>query len=152
MYIASVCSDDEDIEAKGWSLWNSAPLTAHEADMIRSYIEFVCTGFYGRDSFDDFVDRWTPEEAKPYPVIAGHNTVTFLKRADDDWAYRRNTFTRGPRFFPQPSSGNGRKVDLLTLLDVVICGYSSLDKPQPNSEWEVWKAAHPEVFAAQVSS
>lgn len=136
-YIASMCDGD---------LWPSAQLSASEADMIRSYIEFICTDFYGRASFEDFVQRWSGKH-KPYALIAGHNTVTFLKRAGDDWAYRRCSWRTGPQFFPQPRTGSGRTVDLPTLLDVVLCGYGSLDEPRPNPKWEAWKAANPEVFA-----
>jgi len=148
MYIASVCSDEEDIEEKHpWSLWDSVPLTAHDADMIRSYIEYVCTGFYGRDSFEDFVDRWTPDKAKPYAVIGGHNTIVFLKRGDNDWAYRQSTWNRGPTFMPQPATGDGEPLDLPALLDRIVTHNGLLDK----KDWTAWKAARPEAFAPEVA-
>lgn len=141
-YVAAVCDE------RDFPQWSSAPLTALDVEMIRSYIEYTIGRMYNHgETFDGFVKRWSGPAA-PCAAISGHNTITFLKRADDDWGYSRYTWTSGPPFFPQPTSGHGPKLGLPALLDHV-CGYGSLDKPEPDKKWEAWKAAHPEVFGAK---
>jgi hypothetical protein len=109
----------------------SAAITDVEATMLRSYLDYMCEDFYG-SPFAELLARWN--RAAPYLAIPGHNTVTFRKREDGDWGYRRMTWDRGPLFYPQPSSGHGERMDLAELLDHLNCHYS---------KWEAWKTAHP---------
>lgn len=133
-YIAAVCDEPD------FPQWSSAPLTARDVEMIRSYVEYTIGRMYRfGETFDGFVARWSGPAA-PYAAISGHNTVTFLKRTDDDWAYNRYTWTGGVPFYPQPASGDGRPVRLPELLDH-ITGSGTLDEPDPSLGWTAWKAA-----------
>lgn len=122
---------------------SSVEVTPKEADMLRSYIEYKCETFYGL-SFDRFVARWSMS-GKPFAAIAGHNTVTFLKRSATDWAYRRVSWRNGPWFFPQPATGDGKPLTLSALLDRI-----ETFAGEPTEKWTRWKAEHPRVFGVTV--
>jgi hypothetical protein len=130
LYIAEICDSET---------WGATEPDRDEVEMLRSYIDFMCgPGFYGL-SFDAFVERWTPEGAKPYALVGGHNTVSFLRRSRDDWAYRRYTWTQGHYWVPgwdQP------RIALPALLDRVNTLYGDT----PMEKWQAWKAEHSELF------
>lgn len=126
----------------------SAEIAPAEAAMIRSYIEYTIGWMYRYgETFEGFVAHWSGGAA-PFAAIGGHNTVTFLKRSDADWAYRRLTWEVGPYYVPQPATGHGEPLTLPQLLD----GMNSYDNRwagpgRINERWAAWKARYPDIFA-----
>ncbi len=119
----------------------SEVITAAEAQIIRSYIEYICgPKFYGAASLEQFIARHSGP-AQPYAAIGGHNTVTLLKRSDYDWRHNCHTWRVGPRYMPHPETGYGEALSLLRLLDHIetTCG-------EVSSKWIEWKRDNPEIF------
>jgi hypothetical protein len=104
-----------------------------ELELIRAWCEFGL-----RRSFKPFYADQVL--AAPLPLVTGINSVILLKRSDDDWGYRRTSFTVGPQFFPAPP-GYGEAVDLCGLFDVIE---NRMAEPDP--EWEAFKAERPQLF------
>lgn len=132
------------VVASAWPQWNyitafdgSSPArpTDPEAAMIAS---FTCA----------YIDYWYNETWKrrlaerPFDIDGGANGVVFYKWAEDDWGYRRSSWTVGPLYWPGLPSRDGRKAhSLAELMDHV---HTSVERVTPR--WLEWKAAHPEVF------
>jgi hypothetical protein len=73
---------------------------------------------------------------RPLDIDSGTNTVIFQKRGENDWCFRRASFTMvPPRTMPAET--------LEQVLDRVN-DYGG----GPNPKWRAWKAAHPEAFSA----
>lgn len=70
-----------------------------------------------------------------YPGDLCHNTLTFKKREDGTWCYRRSTWCQGPWFVPQYDQPT------LTLRQCFGCiaSYGG----QANPDWEKWKVERP---------
>jgi hypothetical protein len=115
--------------------------TDREAAMLASYLESYKDHWYNA--------RYRAEmEARPLDIDGGANGVIFHKWAEDDWGYRRRTFTMGWLFSVVPpwmredySDGIPGPISLGALLDRI---HTFGDKP--SDRWLQWKADHPNVF------
>lgn len=97
----------------------------------------------------EYIDHWYTAHWKrrlaerPYDIDGGANGVVFHKWAENDWGFRRRTWTRGPEFWPGWSPREDRvSYSLAEILDRTHSNGSE-DVPK---RWLDWKAAHPEVF------
>lgn len=108
--------------------------TDGEANMIASYIEFYRTWWYTPHWQAKLLER-------PFDIDGSVNTLILHKYGTDDWAYRRATWRDGPRFVPDYD--RDEKLPLVRVLDRAM---GSGAGRHPHTEWEAWKAAHPEVF------
>lgn len=127
--------------------FSQAEPTPREWAMMRSYIEYVClSGTW----FKLFYGKRVLEEKNC--VDPGYNTVVFHKRDEDDWGYRRITFTLGPDFQPNHRCDYGPKLNLEELLDFIAGKYGAVGEGwtgfELRPEWAKWKADHPEAFGA----
>lgn len=121
----------------------SANVTPEEARMLRSYLEYMCgPGYYGTPSLAAFIERHSGG-GKPFACVGWHNTVTFLKRDELDWAYRRYSWDRGPYFMPVTRALGGEPMPLLPLLDRIDAGGP---ESKPSRKWEEWKGRHAKIF------
>lgn len=106
--------------------------TDAEAAMLVSFLEH-------------YIDYWYNEsfkaklKARPFDIDGGANGVTFHKYGDNDWAYRRRSWSMGPTFVP-----SWDRKEPLTLEQVMDRAHTFVDEVSPR--WLEWKAAHPEVF------
>ncbi|MGW0578326.1 hypothetical protein ACWD25_20675 [Streptomyces sp. NPDC002920] len=117
--------------------------TDAEATMLASYLEEYKAYWYGNGSYA----RRLAE--RPLDVDGGANGVIFRKYAEDDWGYRRQSWTQGPTFVPQsprlrelyPGEAPLGPMTLAAVMDRAhtICG-------EVFSRWTEWKAAHADVF------
>lgn len=109
--------------------WEGIEPTEDEARILGSFLEYTIDRWYNR--------QWIAKMREaPFDLDGGTNTMTFLKKPDGNWTYRRMTWTHGP----WPFRGNPRQFPrLVDLLD-------HIEDPIPE-RWETWKAAHPEVFS-----
>jgi hypothetical protein len=120
--------------------------TDAEAAMIESFLEEYKAYWYGTEG-----GYRVKLAERDLDVDGGANGVLFHKYADGDWAYRRRTWTMGPWFVPPspmfrssyPNETHGGPLTLDQLLDRV-----SGSGDAPSQRWIDWKAAHPDVFAA----
>lgn len=117
--------------------------TDTEAAMLASYLDEYKAYWYSGSYLHELAQR-------PLDVDGGANGVIFHKYADNDWGYRRQSWTRGPMFVPQ--SPRLREMYLheaplgpLTLEQVMDHAHTIADD-KPMKRWLDWKAAHPEVF------
>jgi hypothetical protein len=69
---------------------------------------------------------------RPFDIDSGFNSLTFLKRGEGDWAYRRRTWEYGPAMRPSTFDGE-QSVDLASLLDRIHEG---------SSRWTRWKSGN----------
>lgn len=119
--------------------------TDAETAMLASYLDSYKDHWYGDSGF-----RRKMEE-RDLDVDGGANGVIFHKWAEDDWGYRRQSYTMGHLFsVTAPGNRGGRWDDgvpgpksLLELLDFIN---TIVDEPLPR--WVDWKAAHADVFGA----
>jgi hypothetical protein len=120
--------------------------TEAEAVMLASYL-------------DEYKDHWYGTEGgyrvklaqKPLDVDGGANGVIFHKYGDDDWGYRRQSWTRGPRYIPQPPRlrelyPNESPSGPYSLAQVMDHAHTIVD--EIHKRWLDWKAEHPDVFPA----
>lgn len=111
--------------------------TDQEAAMMASYLESYKAHWYNESYLAKLA-------ARPLDVDGGANGITFRKYGADDWAYRRRTWDRGPRFVPVPPHMSDR-TGPLTLVDLLdrhvneACG-------EILPRWVAWKAEHSDVF------
>lgn len=119
--------------------------TDREAAMLASFLDEYKTYWYNATYVAKLAE-------KPLDVDDGANGVIFHKFGDDDWGYRRQSYTQGwPWSVVWPSlrdhddytnlKGKG-PYSLSDLMDRVQ-GHGD----EPSRRWLDWKAAHPEVFA-----
>ena len=115
--------------------------TEHEVRMVASFC-------------DEYRDHWYYDSFKkcmadmaPYDIDGGANCAYFIKYQSGGWGYRKRTWERGPDFVPtfrdEPKS-------LPDLLDYIHDRDSFHDGISPR--WLEWKAAHSDVFAAEVAA
>lgn len=113
-----------------------------EAAMLASYLEEYKTYFYGPDDSSGYRYRMA---RRLLDVDGGANGVTFHKYGEDDWGYRRRTWSIGPMFVPPSPMYRERFPDAsvgpMTLEQVMDRAHDTWPK-----RWLEWKAAHPEVF------
>lgn len=93
-------------------------------------------------------------EQRPFDIDAV--TKVFHKWAPGDWSYRVVTWEYGPMWVPVFPRLRGTRLDdrpawkaPMTLVQVMDRIHTIGDGPMPH--WLEWKAAHPEVFAAEVT-
>lgn len=114
--------------------------TDQEAAKLASYLDEYKTYWYGDGAFSKKLAE------RPLDVDGGANGVIFHKYAEDDWGYRRQSFTRGPLFTPQsprlrelyPNEAPLGPLSLAQLMDKIHDIYPD--------RWIKWKTARPEVF------
>lgn len=113
-------------------------ITPAEMTLVRGYTEMIVSTFY-REPFRS--------QALEDPIgckVSGHNTVTLLKRADGDWAYRRHTWTQGPRYMPPgnvPEYDRFWPMDLPTLLRrIETSSWGVDDAARASVRWMEWSA------------
>lgn len=128
----------------GFDRESAARPTDREAVMLASYLEEYKTYFYGPDDESGYRRKMT---RSLLDVDGGANGVTFHKYGEDDWSYRRRTWSVGPMFVP-PSpryreTFPDEAVGPLTLEQVMDRAHDTWPK-----RWQEWKAAHPDVFSA----
>lgn len=119
--------------------------TEAEAAMLASYLDEYKDHWYGQRGY-----RAEMEE-RALDVDGGANGVIFHKWGEDDWGYRRQSYTMGWLFsvpFPAcreqyPQESQGAPFSLLALMDRM----HTIGDDQPMQRWLNWKAAHREVFA-----
>lgn len=150
-YLAAVLIA-EPVEGEREPLWTGLRPTDAEAAMIASFIEEYISYWYN--------GSWQHKlrTERPFAIDGGANGVVFCKYGEDDWAYRRCSWERGPEFVPVPPrirawyEGRGEggvhttPMSLPRLMDHV---HTICDEPMPR--WLEWKAAHPDVFPAAAS-
>lgn len=112
--------------------------TDAEALMLASYnSEYIA--YWYRDSYKAKLAE------RPFDVDGGANGTIFRKYGQDDWGYRKRTWTMGPLYVPQSPAFTDRQLGPLTLeqvMDRIHCH----GEPEPSKRWADWKAAHPDVF------
>lgn len=132
-YLVALCIN----ENPETMLWHGLRPNDREVTLIRSFID------YERSRYNPgWVQRHF--DPKPLDVDGGHNTITLIKRGDNDWAYRRSTWTRGPSLIPFTLEGHPETqppLDLPGLLDRIEWMVDA-----PFHAWVEWKTAHPDVF------
>ncbi|WP_157253165.1 hypothetical protein [Nonomuraea typhae] len=113
--------------------------TDQEAAMIVSFLEEYIGHWYNETWKDKLRQR-------PFDIDGGANGVTFRKWGDNDWGYRRRTWTMGPTYVPtHPRTRSIEKSPgPLTLLQVMDRIHTMVDEVSPH--WLEWKATHPEIF------
>lgn len=117
--------------------------TDAEVDMLVSFLDEYKDRWYGNTGYRQNMER------RPLDVDGGANGVIFHKWGEDDWGYRRQSFTQGYLFtvvWPgqrdrEPDHGYRGPFSLAELMDRI---HSHGDGPSP--KWEQWKAANRRVF------
>ena len=126
--VALVCPNSE----AGQDLYPALRPDDAEAAMVAAYIEYRME-YYNR--------AWRAKMRKrPLDVDSGTNTIVLWKRGDGDWCYRRDSWQSSPLVVP---SRYEEPIGLEALLDR-INDYGG----EPNSQWQEFKADHPEAFPA----
>lgn len=117
--------------------------TDAEAAMLASYLEEYKAYWYGNGRYAHTLTQ------RPLDVDGGANGVVFRKWGEDDWGYRRQSWTRGPRYVPQSPPIRARYPEEapqgpLPLLEVMDRAHTICGEVYPR--WTEWKTAHPDVF------
>jgi hypothetical protein len=113
--------------------------TDQEATLLASYID------YQREHW--FNPTWQAKlMGRPFDIDGGHNTLVLHKYGEDDWAYRRVSWTMGPRFYPPYNRKPEQKMSLAALLD-----HNHTHGDHLYHHWADWKAAHPDLFPEATS-
>lgn len=120
-----------------------------EAAMLVSYLSQYIDYWYN-DSFKAKLAQ------RPFDVDGGANGVVFHKYGEDDWGYRRVSWTQGPIFWPgaphyrdwlrRKQEADLGAHSLLAVMDHI----ESFGDGEPSPRWVAWKDAHPEVFGKAV--
>lgn len=118
--------------------------TGAEAAMLASCLDEYKTYWYAGGSYAQKLAE------RALDVDGGANGTIFRKWGDNDWGYRKQTWTMGPMFVPQSPRIRERYPDEaplgpLTLAQLMDHIHAHGDD-QPCRRWLDWKAAHPEVF------
>ena len=119
-----------------YALWKGVRPDEREVALLQSELAFELDWYNA-----SYVARMAE---RPFDMDGGFNGLTFIKRGEGDWAYRRRTWSIGPSLRPSLYDGEA-KLDLLGVLDLV---HSHGSKEYMSPRWEAWKAAHSEVFSA----
>lgn len=115
--ISVVITDDPD------TLWHGARPTHDEVAVLLDVLEYQ-RSWYNASYLRHMAKR-------PFDIDGGFNSLTFIKRGEGNWAYRRRTWERGPAMVP-PAYTPGPRYDLPALLDRIY---------EHNGRWEQWKTA-----------
>jgi hypothetical protein len=134
--LVPVIDDEPRVNYIAYVLDRSCKTLEREADLLRTYIEFWCETFYGTP-FERFMASQR-NNGKPFAADPGHNTITFWKRGDLDWAYRRLTWDNPLEYRPYDES---RPLSLALLLD-----HLETIGGRPSEKWVKWKEKRPELF------
>ena len=145
------------------------PLTALRIPVVRSaHPEWNYIGAFDGSSLErptdaeaatlasflsEYVEHWYNDTWKlkmagrPFDIDGGANGVVFRMYGEDDWGYRRRSWSMGPLYVPQ--SPRLREIDRselgpLGLVRVMDRCHTIVDEIMPR--WVEWKAQHPEVF------
>jgi hypothetical protein len=115
--------------------------TGTEAEMIASFTREYIEHWY--------TATWKMRLAeRPFDIDGSANGITFRKWGEDDWGYRRRTWTMGPLYVPQSPqlrASASLTIGPMTLVQVMDRAHSG-GEDKPHARWTAWKAAHPEVF------
>lgn len=124
-YLVSVCIN-EDPETM---LWYGLRPTDEEAKLIRSLIDYE-RSWYG--------ETWTRNhlDTRPFDIDGGFNSLTLIKRGENDWAFRRRTWEYGPVVAPDTWEGKEPPADLAGVLDRI----HSWGGDELAPRWVAWKA------------
>lgn len=127
----------------GFDRKSMARPTEREAAMLASYLEDYKTHWYGPDDGSGYRFKMA---RRLLDVDGRANGVTFHKYGENDWGYRRRTWSVGPRFLPPSPAYRERYPDEarggpMTLEQVMDLAHETWPK-----RWLDWKAARPEVF------
>lgn len=117
---------------------SAARPTDREARMLASYLEEYKTRWY----YPSYLAKL---HELLLDVDEGANGVTFHKYAEDDWGYRRQSWTMGPRFVPQSPRFAERSLGPLNL-EQLMDHIHSLGDGEPAHHWLDWKAGQPEIW------
>lgn len=122
-----------------WPFASAERPTDAEAQMLVSFLQEHRDYWFGNQGYARKMDQ------RPLDIDSGWNTTVFIKYADNDWGYRRCSWTYGPTFVPGPPGSDSRGiVGRLSLEQVMDRFHSHGDEPSPR--WLKWKADHPDVF------
>lgn len=101
----------------------------------------------------DYIAYWYRDSykaklaARPFDIDGGANGTIFRKWAEDDWGYRKRTWTMGPLYVPQSPVFADRQLGPLSLEQLMDRIHHRGDDA-PSKRWLDWKAAHPLDFPA----
>lgn len=176
--------EDRYIEARaaennGWPFGDDAtqddPLTAHRIAVTCSHPGWRYIVAFDRESparptdaetrmlvsfLDDYKTYWYSPSyrarlaTRPLDVDGGANTVIFHKFGDDDWGYRRASFTIGWQWtIAWPDCRADERATGVCgpfigpyPLDALMDLIHDRGSTKPSTRWGAWKATHPEVF------
>ena len=111
--------------AVGDDVWGGLMPTESEFHLIQRYLAYKLSRYSARDRAAmarDWLD-----------IDRGLGLImVLLKRADNDWCYRLNTWDRGATL--SPAIGEPVRLDLAAVLE---------RRESPFGSWKTWQAAHP---------
>lgn len=114
--------------------------TTAEARMIASFTQEYIHHWY-RGAYKAKLSE------RPFDIDSGANGTVLHKYAENDWAYRHNSWTQGYLFWPpSPAIREATHPGPLSLLELMDHTHTIGD--QVGERWLKWKAAHPDVFPA----
>lgn len=130
-YLVSIVINESDD-----ALWYGMRPNDSEVDILLSYLAYERAWY--RDSYiAKMADR-------PFDIDGGHNNLTFIKRGEGDWAYRRRTWQYGPALIPSKFDGQ-EPMDLVPMLDRI----HTFTEGQLFTRWADWKTARPDMFGGE---
>jgi hypothetical protein len=119
--------------------------TAAEALLLASFLDEYKHHWYDPGYLAKLAQR-------PLDVDGGANGVVFHKFGEDDWGYRRHSYTQGWAWSVIPpglrglpeydGAKNAGPFSLAALMDRI----HTIIGDEPMDHWQAWKAAHPDVF------
>lgn len=124
-----------------WPFASAERPTDAETQMLVSYLQEHRHYWFGNQGYARKMDQ------RPLDVDSGWNTVVFIKYADNDWGYRRCSWTYGPTFVPGPPGSESREAVGTLTLEQVMDRVHDLHPER----WMEWKAAHPDVFPPEAA-
>lgn len=131
-YLVSVCiNDDPEVP-----LWHGLRPNDREVGMIRSLIDYQRAWYR-----EGYVTR--EFDTRPFDIDGGFNSLTLIKRGEDDWAFRRRTWEYGPVVVPETWNGREDPAGLAEVMDRI----HSWGDGEYTPRWVAWKAEHPEVWS-----
>lgn len=128
-YLVSLCVGEGE-----YALWRGLRPNDDEVKLLQSELAYELDWYNA-----SYVARMAE---RPFDIDGGFNSLTFIKRDEGDWAYRRRTWSIGPALRPSLYDGEA-KLDLVGVLDLV---HSHGSKDYMPTRWLDWKAARPELF------
>lgn len=121
--------------------------TDHEVRLLVSYLDEYKHRWYGNGSYRRAMER------RPLDVDGAANGVVFHKYGNDDWGYRRQSWTLGPLYVPQhPRVRETKDAPLGPLSLAALMDHIHTICDEPMRSWVEWKAAHPDLFGTLEAS